>query len=262
MLQVYPQNRVVEILGISCPLIQAPMSWVTNAEMVSAVSNAGGLGVLGPNAGKRASGEGSTRTIRDEIRRTKELTDRPFGLNVILPSQPTTESAAYAKARLDMAFEEGVTVFVSVGEPDEAIFRYIKERQGLLVHRPLTPTIENMKRTEDFGADIAVATGYEEGGHIPRSKWGTFTIVPVMADLLTIPVMAAGGINDRRGVKAAFALGAEGVFVGTRFVVTQEWPASAIAKERIIAATYAYLLTVSKVHRSVATSCESELERR
>ncbi|WP_192564447.1 nitronate monooxygenase [Pseudomonas gozinkensis] len=256
----YEGSRVAKVLGIKYPLIQAPMSWVTDAHLVAAVSEAGGLGVLGPNAGYNTLTTDMNETIermRSEIRKVRTLTDKPFGLNVLLMSGEALDE--FTKSWVTMAAEEGVTHFVSVGNASEQAFGFMKEFGGTIIHRPLTPTVDNMREAEALGADVLVATGYDEGGLIPASALGTFTVVPTMVDAVDIPVMATGGINDRRGVKAAFALGAEGVYIGTRFIVTQESPAADNVKNAIITSGYANMAFVSPLQRSIRTRTADRL---
>ena len=256
----YPTSRLTQILGTQHPLIQAPMSWVTNARLVAAVSNAGGLGVLGPHAGHSTAPSNTEETVermRAEIRKTRSLTDKPFGLNVILAGSEALD--AFNTAWITMAIEEGVKHFVSVGNATERAFHFMKQAGATLVHRPLTPTVANMRQAEALGADVLVATGHDEGGHIPAQAWGTFTVVPTMVDAVRVPVMATGGINDRRGVNAAFALGAEGVYIGTRFIVTQESPAAQSVKDRIVSSGYDDMAFVSPIQRSIRTRTADRL---
>ncbi|MGL5979363.1 MAG: NAD(P)H-dependent flavin oxidoreductase [Phocaeicola sp.] len=253
---MYKKNRVAQLLGTKYPLIQAPMAWITNARMVSEVCNAGGLGVLGPHAGKSSIhpvADEPPYSFREELQKTKKLTDKPFGVNIFVSKENGKPIDSRASARIELILEEGVKHFITVGEANQALFQFIKERGGIIIHRPLNPTLQEMRQAESWGADLLVATGYDEGGYIPTSSWGTFTVVPAVVDAVNIPVLAAGGINDRRGVKAAFALGAEGVFIGTRFIATQECPAAEVVKQKIITSGYQDLLFVSPNKRSIAT---------
>lgn len=249
------QKRVTDILHTTYPIIQAPMNWVTNAELVAAVSNAGGLGVLGPNAGQTEgfSPEETYTKMRQEIQKTKQLTDKGFGINILLPMNPWSE------ALLNAAFDEEITFFATVGEADEDVFATIKKHNGIIIHRPLEATAKQMQLAEKLGADILVATGYDEGGIIPTQQIGTFTIVPAMVDAVNIPVLAAGGINDRRGVQAAYALGASGVYVGSRFLVTKESPMADLVKEKVLSATNQDMLLVAKQQRSLKTDFSKQL---
>ena len=248
-------EKVIKILGTKYPLIQAPMNWLTNAELVAAVSNSGGLGILGPNAGQREaySPEVTYQKFREEIQKTKSITDKNFGINVLLPINP------FSEALLNAAIDEGVKYFATVGDADSIIFKKIKEN-GVIIHRPLNPNSENMREAESLGVDLLVATGYDEGGVIPSQQIGTFSIVPAMVDSVSIPVLAAGGINDKRGVKAAFALGASGVYIGTRFLLTKESPMSNKVKEQILKSKNQDMLLVAKQQRSLNTKIAVMLE--
>lgn len=238
------------------------MSWITSANLVAAVSNAGGLGVLGPSAGQTTVAQDIQETIdrmRAEIRKTRTLTDKPFGLNVILMGSKDDALDDFTSAWLDMATQEKVRFFVSVGNANRNAFKLIKKNDGIIIHRPLTPTVANMREAEAMGADLLVATGIDEGGHTPSRTLGTFTVVPTMVDAVKVPVLAAGGINDRRGVNAAFALGAEGVFIGTRFITTSECPAAEIVKDRILASGFDDMVSVSGMQRSIRTQTADRL---
>ena len=249
-------EKVIKILGTKYPLIQAPMNWLTNAELVAAVSNSGGLGILGPNAGQREaySPEVTYQKFREEIQKTKSITDKNFGINILLPINP------FSEALLNAAIDEGVKYFATVGDADSIIFKKIKENNGVIIHRPLNPNSENMREAESLGVDLLVATGYDEGGVIPSQQIGTFSIVPAMVDSVSIPVLAAGGINDKRGVKAAFALGASGVYIGTRFLLTKESPMSNKVKEQILKSKNQDVLLVAKQQRSLNTKIAVMLE--
>lgn len=257
-------NRICNILGIEYPIIQGAMSWITDAKMVAAVSNAGGMGVLGPNAGQKDVETDPVKTaerMREEIQKIRILTDKPFAVNIILPAEGKEDEDPYSKAILKTAFEEKVKCFVSVGEVNRNIFKQIKDQGAILVHRELNPTSTSAKIAESAGADIIIATGYDEGGVIPQRQVGTFSIVPVISDAVNIPVIAAGGINDIRGVRAAFSLGAEGVYVGTRFIVSEECPASDMTKKDIIASRGTDLILVSSTQRSTPRKSAIEFEK-
>lgn len=249
-------EKVIKILGTKYPLIQAPMNWLTNAELVAAVSNSGGLGILGPNAGQREaySPEVTYQKFREEIQKTKSITDKNFGINILLPINP------FSEALLNAAIDEGVKYFATVGDADSIVFKKIKENNGVIIHRPLNPNSENMREAESLGVDLLVVTGYDEGGVIPSQQIGTFSIVPAMVDSVSIPVLVAGGINDKRGVKAAFALGASGVYIGTRFLLTKESPMSNKVKEQILKSKNQDVLLVAKQQRSLNTKIAVMLE--
>jgi len=198
-------NRVARILGIEKPVVQGPLSWLTDARLVAAVGNAGGLGVLGPNAGLTAATavstpEATAAKMREEIRKTKQLTEKPFGVNLI----PTAENDIWTPAILPVIKEEGVKVVVYTGYGDgslkPALFDELKAAGITIIYRDINPTPENSRRAEQAGADIIVPTGFDEGGTLPGTALGTFTIVPLIVDAVQrVPVMAAGGITDARG---------------------------------------------------------------
>ncbi|MEK3947151.1 nitronate monooxygenase [Paenibacillus sp. FSL H7-0703] len=257
------KNRVTEILGIEKPILQGPMSWITNAEFVAAVSNAGGLGILGPNAGQTTittSPEETAERMRREIRKTKELTDKPFGTTLI-----TDADMKFTWPILEVVIEEGVQVILLNGVEGtltEKIITPLKEAGIKIVYRPLTPTIEDAKAAQAMGVDVYVVTGFDEGGTLPTSIIGTFTITPMIVDVLDIPVIAAGGIGDARGVASAFELGAEGVFLGSRFIPTVENPAAQSVKQMIVDSSAADLLlyrTLPAYYRSLSTPFAEKL---
>ena len=257
-------NPVCRILGIRYPLIQAPMNWINNAEMVAAVSNAGALGVLGPNAGPKVIDGRRIPTeerIGLELGRIRRLTSAPVGINIFSAADDGTR--AYAMKTIAAAKANNVNVYCLVGTFDHVIYSAIKEAGGIIVHRDLTPTPDSARLAEENGADIIVATGIDEGGMIPSGCMGTFTIVPTIVDAVkSVPVMAAGGINDIRGVRAAFALGAQGVYVGTRFIVSTECPAAKDVKDMIIADSGENIIAVTPNERSLPTPTAIDYNRR
>jgi len=235
-------NRISQILGIERPVIQGPLSWLTDARLVAAVSNAGGLGVLGPNAGLTAetavsTPEATAEKMREEIRKTKKLTEKPFGVNLI----PTADNDIWTPAILKVIKEEGVraVVYTGYGEGSiiPALFDELKAAGIAIIYRDINPTPENTREAEHAGADIIVATGFDEGGTLPGNVLGTFSIVPMIVDAaVNVPVLAAGGIVDKRTARAAEALGAEGVFAGSVFISTLESRVPQSIKEKIVAA--------------------------
>lgn len=235
-------NRICQILGIEKPVIQGPLSWLTDARLVAAVSNAGGLGVLGPNAGLTAetavsTPEATAEKMREEIRKTKKLTEKPFGVNLI----PTPENDIWTPPILKVIKEEGVHAVVYTGYGNGAIipalFDELKAAGIIIIYRDINPTPANTREAERAGADIIVATGFDEGGTLPGNVLGTFSIVPMIADaVVNVPILVAGGIVDKRTARAAQALGAEGVFAGSVFISTEESRVPQSIKEKIVAA--------------------------
>ena len=207
-----------EMLGIEYPISQGGMAWVAEHHLAAAVSEAGGLGLIG---GASAPGE----VVREEIRKAKELTKKPFGVNVMLMSPHADDVAK-------VVVEEGVKV-VTTGAGNPAKYMKMWKEAGIIVI-PVVASVALAKLMERGGADAVVAEGTESGGHIGEST--TMTLVPQVADAVSIPVIAAGGIGDGRGIAAAFMLGAEAVQIGTRFVVAKESIVNEKYKERIIKA--------------------------
>lgn len=198
------KTKITELLGIEQPIIQGGMAWVANASLAAAVSNAGGCGLI-------AGGGAPADVIRVEIRRAKELTDKPFGVNIMMMSP-------FAEELFSLCIEERVAV-VTTGAGNPAVYIPSLKAAGIKVI-PVVPSVALAKRMERAGADALVCEGMEAGGHI--GSLTTMTLVPQVVDAVDIPVIAAGGIGDGRGIAAAIMLGAQGVQVGTRFLVAKE----------------------------------------
>lgn len=209
-------NRLTELLGIERPIIQGGMAWTATAELAAAVSNAGGLGIIG-------AGHMPTDVLRDEIRRAKELTSKPFGVNLMLLTPHIDDI-------VDMVLEEGVAV-VTTGAGNPSKYMAALKAAGIRV-LPIAPSVALAKRMESIGADAIIGEGMEAGGHI--GELTTMVLIPQLVDAVSIPVVAAGGIADGRGVTAAFALGAEGVQVGTRFMCAEECTIHPDVKEQVL----------------------------
>lgn len=203
-MSVKPNNPLFEKLGMKYPIIQGGMAWAGTGHLAGAVSEAGGLGIIG-------TGYWKADKVREEIRRARQVTDKPFGVNVMLLSRHIREV-------FDVIIEEGVQV-VATGAGDPSPFIEELHSHGILVI-PVVPSVGLAKMMEKKGVDAVVAEGMESGGHIGMLT--TMTLVPQVVDALNIPVIAAGGIADGRGVAAAFMLGASGVQMGTRFLASAE----------------------------------------
>lgn len=211
-------ENICELLGTEYPIIQGAMAWIADASLASAVSNAGGLGIV-------ACGNADADWVRSEIRKTKELTEKPFGVNVMLLN-PHTD------AIMDVLCEEHVAVVTTgAGNPGKYIPK-LKEH-GIKVI-PVVASVALAIRVERVGADAVIAEGLESGGHIGEAT--TMALVPQVVDAVNIPVIAAGGIADGRGIAAAFMLGARGVQIGTRFLVAKECTVSQNYKDMILKA--------------------------
>lgn len=211
-------TRVTEMLGIQYPVIQGGMAWVAEYHLVSAVSQAGGLGIIG-------AGGASAEFVRGQIRKVKERTEKPFGVNLMLMN-PEADAIA------QVIVEEGVKV-VTTGAGNPGRYLPMWREAGVTVI-PVVASVAMARMMERAGAQGVVAEGTESGGHIGAAS--TMTLVPQVADAVSIPVIAAGGIADGRGLAAALMLGAEAVQMGTRFVVARESIAHEAYKQKIIAA--------------------------
>ena len=212
------KTRITELLGIEYPIIQGGMAWVAEYHLAAAVSEAGGLGIIG-------AASAPPEVVREQIQKVKELTDKPFGVNVMLMNPNAPEVA-------QVVVEEGVKV-VTTGAGNPGKFIDMWKEAGVKVI-PVVASVAMAKMMERGGADAVVAEGTESGGHIGSAT--TMTLVPQVVDAVKIPVIAAGGIGDGRGLAAAFMLGAEAVQMGTRFVVAKESIVHPNYKERIIKA--------------------------
>ena len=210
------ETRITKLLNIEYPILQGGMAWVATHELAAAVSESGGLGII-------AAGNAPANVIGEQIDKLKELTDKPFGVNIMLLSP-------FAEDIVDMICDKGVPVVTTgAGNPGKFIEK-LKQHNVKII--PVVPTVSLAKRLEKFGADALIVEGTEAGGHI--GELTTMAVVPQVVDAVNIPVIAAGGIGDNRGFLAALSLGAEGVQLGTRFVCSKEAKVHQRYKEKII----------------------------
>lgn len=212
------KTRITELLGCQYPIIQGGMAWIAEHNLAAAVSNAGGIGLI-------AGGSAPIDYLREQIRLCKEKTDKPFGVNIMLMS-PNAEDLA------QLCIDEKVAV-VTTGAGNPGKFIPAWKEAGIKVI-PVIPSVALAKRMERAGADAVVAEGTESGGHIGENT--TMCLVPQVVDALEIPVIAAGGIADGRGIAASFMLGAEGVQIGTRFLASEECQIHPTFKELVVKA--------------------------
>jgi NAD(P)H-dependent flavin oxidoreductase YrpB (nitropropane dioxygenase family) len=214
------------------------MTWITWAELAAAVSNAGGLGVIGPNAGERTVATDAVETgerLRRQIKKIKSLTKNPFGVNILIAeSDYPPGGKAYSDQCLKIVLEEGIPVAVLSGRAPETYTKQLKDAGIKVLHRALPINVESAKRAEQVGVDALIAVGFEGGGHVGHDCLPTFVLIPQIVDAVRIPVVAGGGIMNGRGMAAALALGAEGVYLGTRFIATTECVAHKNFKEAIL----------------------------
>ena len=214
------QNRITQLFKIEYPIIQAGMIWNSGWRLVSAVSNAGGLGILG-------AGSMYPEVLREHIIKCKKATNKPFGVNVPM-LYPNIEEI------IDIIIKEGVKiVFTSAGNP-KTHTAYLKEHGITVVH--VVSSVKFALKAQDAGVDAVVAEGFEAGGHNGREETTTFTLIPMVKEKLDVPLIAAGGIANGRGMLAAMILGADGVQVGSRFVASKESSAHKAFKDSVVEA--------------------------
>lgn len=245
------QTRVTTLLGIKYPVISAAMAWATSAEFVAAVSNAGGMGVLGPNAGQKEppeSLEDFAEKTRNEIKKVKKLTEKPFAVNYIFPIGENGTSL-FADTLFNVLIEENIKIVIAIGEEvNKRELKRLKENNIVVIFRHLSPTVDQIIEAEKLGIDALIVTGQEAGGHISKYPISTLSLLTQLANKTSLPIIAAGGIIDGFGAKAVFTMHAEGVYMGTRFLVTKENPASQVVKQAIINAESEEFIQLDAVH--------------
>ena len=205
------KTRITEMLGIEYPIIQGAMLWLSRAELVAAVSNAGGLGIIASLTFPTA------KELRQEIKKTKSMTDKPFAVNVAL--LPTMRAVDY-EGYIDVAIEEGVNIIETAGRSPELYMNRLKDAGVKVIHK--VARVKDAKTAERVGVDAVTIVGFEAAGHPGMDDVTSLVLIPTSVDAMRIPVIAGGGIADARGFIAALALGAEGVLMGTRFMVSKE----------------------------------------
>jgi NAD(P)H-dependent flavin oxidoreductase YrpB (nitropropane dioxygenase family) len=252
------KTRVTEQLGIDVPIIQGGMQWVGLAELASAVSNAGGLGLL------TALTQPTPDALRAEIARTRAMTDRPFGVNLTI--LPTIKPPPYAEY-VDAIIESGIKIVETAGNSPKDFIARFKAAGVAIVHK--CTTVRHALSAERNGVDIVSIDGLECAGHPGEDDVGGLVLIPAAARVLKIPIVASGGIADGRGMAAALALGAEGVNMGTRFYVTQEAPvhqnikdAMVRASERDTALLFRTLKNTARVYRNAIADEVVGMEQR
>jgi enoyl-[acyl-carrier protein] reductase II len=220
ILEMMIENRITNLLGIKHPIVQAGMVWASGWKLASAVSNCGGLGLIG-------AGSMKPDLLREHILKCKSATNKPFGVNIPLLRGDAAEL-------VKTTIEENIKiVFTSAGHPGKFINEF-KKNNIIVIH--VVPSVKFALKAESVGCDAVVGEGVEAGGHNGADEITTFCLIPQLADKLKIPIIAAGGIADGRGIAAALALGAEGVQIGTRFAATEESSAHENYKRRIVEA--------------------------
>ncbi len=247
------KTRVTEMLGIKYPIICGGMSFITRAEMAAAISNAGGLGII-------TSAHLETPTaLRNEIRKTKSLTDKPFGVNISLfPSVKPIRNAEF----VEVIAEEGVKAIESSGHraPEEYIPR-LKKNKVIVIHK--AATVRHCLKAQEVGVDMTTIVGMENGGATGMEDVSTLVLLPILVDAAKVPVIGGGGFADGRGLVAALALGAEGIVMGTRFLATQECPIHPRYKEWLLKATERdttlIMHSIQNTHRPLKSKATDEI---
>ena len=238
------KTKLTELLGIEYPIFQGGMSWIADAKLAAAVSEGGGLGII-------AASNAPVEVVREMVREAKSLTDKPFGVNIMLMSD---NAPAVAQMVID---EQVAVVTTGAGNPGKYIEGW--KAAGIKVI-PVVPTVALARRMERAGADAVIAEGTEAGGHI--GELTTMALVPQVADAVNIPVIAAGGIADARGVSAALMLGAEGVQLGTIFICAQESPAHPDYKQLILDAKDTDTVVTGRANGHPVRSLKNKFPRR
>ena len=220
------KTRITELFGIEYPIIQGGMMWISRAELVAAVANAGGLGIL------TALTFASPEELAAEIKKTKELTDKPFGVNItLLPTLHPMDIDGY----LDVVVKEGIKVVETAGRSPEPYMERLKAAGIKVIHK--CTAVRFARTAQRLGCDVVSIDGFECAGHPGEEDVTSLILIPLTVDAVEIPVIASGGFGDGRGLVAALALGAEGVNMGTRFMATQESPAHPRVKEWLVQAS-------------------------
>ncbi|MBI5277665.1 MAG: nitronate monooxygenase [Burkholderiales bacterium] len=252
------KNRVTEQLGIAYPIIQGGMQWVGLAELASAVSNAGGLGIL------TGLTQPTPEALREEIARCRAMTDKPFGVNLtILPTVKPPPYADYVRAIV----ESGIRIVETAGNSPKDFIRVFKDNGITIIHK--CTTVRHALSAERNGVDMVSIDGLECAGHPGEDDVGGLVLIPVAARVLKIPVIASGGIADGRGMAAALAMGAEGINMGTRFCATQEAPIHDNVKQALVRGTerdtsliFRTLKNTARVYRNQIAHQVREMEYR
>lgn len=220
------RTSATSLLGVRYPVVQSGMRWVSRAELVSAVSNAGGLGVLSAHT------QPDAEALRREIARTRALTDKPFGVNLTLLA---ANSGVDVEGYVRVVCEERIPVVETAGGSPARYLDALKSAGVKVLHK--ATSVRHALKAQSLGVDAVIIDGFECAGHPGQDDVPGLVLIPAAARALSIPVLAAGGIADARGMVAALALGAEGVCMGTRFLLTRESPMHADLKTRMVATT-------------------------
>lgn len=233
-------SRVAEVFSIEYPIFQAPMTWITSAELVAAVSNAGGMGILGPNAGQTEPTRDpivAAERMRAEIRKTRSLTDKPFGLELIF-SGSNGEANSRFEPMLAVAEEEDVDTILFLDDAPVEYIERMRKAGKKLIKRNVFASRANISSAKALGFDAVAVCGCDCGGHSNNMTLGTFAAVQLAKDATDLPIIAGGGVVNATSVAALGVLGAEGVWVGTRFIACTESPVASRVKEKMTSMSF------------------------
>ncbi len=249
------KTKITELLGIDYPIICGGMFQVGRAELAAAVSEAGGLGIITSKTQETPEG------LRAEIRRVKERTNKPFGVNLnLFPSTTPTPNEAF----IQVMVEEGVNIVETSGRSPEPLMKMLKDNDFIVMHKVVGPRYA--KTAERLGVDAVIVVGNETGGHPGMSDVGTLVVLPRVVDSVSVPVIAGGGFADGRGLVSALAFGAEGVLMGTRFMATKEAPIHDNVKKWMVEAdetkTIVVQRTIGSPSRVAVNEISEEVARR
>ena len=245
------KTRVSEMFGIEYPIIQGAMLWLSRAELVAAVSNAGGLGIISSLTFPTA------KELREEIRKTKGLTDKPFAVNItMLPTLRTVNYEEY----IDAAIEEGVNIIETAGRSPEPYMKRLKDAKVKVMHK--VARVKNAKTVERLGVDAVTIVGFEAAGHPGMDDVTSLVLIPLTVEAVKIPVIAGGGFGDARGFVAALALGAEGVLMGTRFMASKECPIHPQIGQWLLNARETDTLIIERSIKNAARVMKTEFSQR
>lgn len=225
-------SKITELLNIKYPIIQGGMVWVSGGKLAAAASNAGCLGVIG-------AGSMKPELLKHHIQKAKELTSKPIAVNLPLLYSQIEE-------QIQIALDLGIKVFITSAGSPKKYTKFLKDKGCVVIHVTSTPLLA--KKCEDAGVDAIVAEGFEAGGHNGRDEITTMSLIPQVVDIVSIPVIAAGGIADGRGIAAAFALGADAVQMGTRFLMTKESSAHQKYKDLLLESSFDSTMLALKQH--------------
>ncbi|RJP23380.1 MAG: nitronate monooxygenase [Candidatus Abyssobacteria bacterium SURF_5] len=246
------KTRITEMLGIEYPILSGGMQWLSRAELATAVSEAGGLGFI------TAASFADPEELRDELKKAKAMTKKPFGVNVSM--LPVLLEGDTTRRYIEVICEEKVPVVETSGRNPEAFVPALKEAGIKLIHK--VPAVRFARKAESIGADAVTIVGFECGGHPGMDDVTSFVLIPRASESLNIPIIAGGGIADARGFLAALALGAEGVVMGTRFVATKECPAHQNFKDWMVQAQETDTMMIERSIRNAVRVMKNDVAQK